>query len=98
MQRIRITEKPEFTSRFPEAMVTEIEVHTRSGARHGETASYPRGHAKNPMTDAEVDAKFAALAAGTMPDNQRDKLLAALREIERAPAIGNVLDMVRVQR
>jgi 2-methylcitrate dehydratase len=98
MQRIQIAENPEFTRRFPAEIVTEITVTTRSGESHREIAAYPRGHAKNPMTDAEVDDKFLALADAVMPRTSGEALLRALWELDRTQHIGTVLDLVRVER
>ncbi|MCC6531694.1 MAG: MmgE/PrpD family protein [Burkholderiales bacterium] len=96
MQKIRVSENPEFTRRYPAAMMTRIEVQSRHGERHEAAASYPRGHARNPMTDAEVEAKFESLAQGLMPAARCAALLDALRHIEQAPAIGPVLDLIRL--
>jgi 2-methylcitrate dehydratase len=98
MQKIRIAENEGFTQRFPAEMVTEIVVTTRSGERLREIAAYPRGHAKNPMNDAEVEEKFAALAEPVMPKAGSAALLQALWSTERAASIREVLDLVRVTR
>ena len=97
MQKIRIAESEEFTKRFPQEMVTEIVVTTRSGEKLCEIASYPRGHAKNPMADAEVEQKFAALAAPVMAKEASAALLEALWRIDRAACARQVLDLVRVR-
>jgi len=98
MQKIKIAENEAYTRRFPQEMVTEIEVRTKSGERCVETASYPRGHAKNPMSDADVVSKFQALAEPLLSQVERDGLLQALWNLDQAPAIGPVLDRMRVRR
>lgn len=98
MQKITVAENEAFTRQFPGALMTEIAVTTRQGARLIEKASYPRGHAKNPMSEADIESKFAALAEGILPPVRRDALLKALWEVEQAPAIGPVLGLVRVDR
>jgi len=97
MQKIRIAENEEFTRRFPAEMVTEIVVTTRSGERLREIATYPRGHAKNPMDDAEVEEKFSALAAPVMSKGASAELLKTLWDIDRAANVRSVLDLVRVK-
>lgn len=96
MQKIRIAESEELTRRFPAEMVTEIVLTTRTGERLREIAAYPRGHAKNPMDDAEVEEKFGNLAAPVMPKAASAGLLKALWDIERAANVRSVLDLVRV--
>jgi 2-methylcitrate dehydratase len=98
MQKIAISESAEFTQRFPAELTTEIEIELHGGERVSEIASYPRGHARNPMTDSEIDAKFAAQAERMLSAAQRDALLHALWDVDRARAIGEVLDLVRFER
>jgi 2-methylcitrate dehydratase len=97
MQKIEISENAEFTRRFPRELTTEIVIETRSGERVTETASYPRGHVENRMTDGEIEQKFAQQADRGMAPAARDRLLAALWEIDRAARIGDVLELVRVE-
>ena len=96
MQRIRISENPEFTREFPAKLMTRIEVTTRGGQRLVEMASYPRGHAKNPMSDADVESKFADLSGTLLTPDRRDALLRALWDIDQASDIVKVMDLVRV--
>src|SRR5215470_15843345 len=55
MNRIRVAENPEFTRRFPEELISEIEVITSYGQRRTVRAKYPKGHEKNRLTDADVE-------------------------------------------
>jgi len=96
MQCIRISENPEFTREFPAKLMTRIEVTTRGGQRLVEMASYPRGHAKNPMSDADVESKFADLSGTLLTPDRRDALLRALWDIDQASDIVKVMDLVRV--
>jgi 2-methylcitrate dehydratase len=49
---------------------------------------YPKGHAKNPVTDVEVDAKFRELFAASGSVAQCDAALAALWDLDRAKDVG----------
>lgn len=96
MQRIRVSENPDFTREFPAKLITRIEVTTRGGQRLSAMASYPKGHARNPMSDADVESKFADLSRDLIPAARRDALLKALWDVDQAPDIAPVLDLVRV--
>jgi 2-methylcitrate dehydratase len=93
MSRIRVVPHDEFTRRFPQALVSEIEIRTRAGDRLIERAEYPKGHAKNPMTDADVVAKFRDLCAGVLPPARVDAALDQLRRLETVGRVGAVLDL-----
>jgi 2-methylcitrate dehydratase len=96
MPKISISENKDYTREFPGKLTSRFEVKLRDGKTLVETASYPKGHAKNPMTDADVDGKFAGLTEGLLEPGQRDRLVAALRDIDKAADVGSVLELVRV--
>ena len=98
MNRIRVAEHPEFTRRFPQELVSEIEVITRSGQRLTERAEYPKGHVRNPMTDDDLDAKFRDLSTHLLGPAQTEAALSALWRLEEADRIGSVLDLVTLKR
>ena len=48
--------------RMPEAMLCRMEIVATRARRYEAVVEYHRGHWKNPMSDAEVEAKFRKLA------------------------------------
>jgi 2-methylcitrate dehydratase len=66
-------------------------VTTKDGKRHVREVEFPRGHAGNPMTDAEVEGKFRALAAGKMSERRQDRVLAALWKLEELTDVSGLL-------
>ena len=98
MHRIRISENAEFTRRFPQELVSEMAVVTRSGQRFTERAEYPKGHAKNPMTDANVETKFRDLSTDVLGRARVDDALQVLWRLEEAGRIGSVMDAFTVKR
>lgn len=98
MARIKISENKSFTQQFPHKLMTEIEVVTRDGKRIVECAQYSKGHAKNPMTDADVNAKFGILCEGLMGDAQRGALLNALWNIDQAADLNGMLDLLALKK
>ena len=66
MAKIEVVEDPEFTRAYPGRVPTRIVVEHTDGDRLEATVEYPRGHSRNPMTRAQVEAKFLDLA-GDVP-------------------------------
>jgi 2-methylcitrate dehydratase len=96
MQRIRVSENPQYTREFPAKLTTRIEVTTRGGQRLEAMAAYPKGHARSPMTDADVEVKFEDLTRDLITPARRAALVRALWELDRATDIGRALELVRV--
>jgi 2-methylcitrate dehydratase len=92
MSRIRVAESPELTRRFPQELSSRIEVTTRSGQRFTERAEYPKGHAHNPMTDADVESKFRDLAGDALGAERASAALQTLWHLDEAGRAGVVLD------
>jgi 2-methylcitrate dehydratase PrpD len=59
-----------------------------SGETHTGEVTYPRGHNKSPMSDAEVERKFRELAAPRLGAQKCDAVLKAVRALDRAGDIG----------
>jgi 2-methylcitrate dehydratase len=98
MSRIRVAEDPELTRRFPQELASRIEVTTRSGRRFTERADYPKGHARNPMTDADVETKFRDLSADVLGRVQSDGALEALWRLDEVSRIGALVDLLIPKR
>jgi 2-methylcitrate dehydratase len=97
MARIRIMENAAFTRQFPGSLVSEIEIITRSGERLVERTDYPKRHARNPMTDADVELKFRDFCGVALMSSQIDVALRTLWRLEEAAETGQVLDLFLVE-
>jgi len=97
MNRIKVSENPEFTRAFPRAMMNRIEIVTRDGKRLVEQGQYPKGHLENPMTDAEVEQKFRALCRGSLGEKRSEALLETLWALERQDGLGKVFELARIE-
>ena len=89
--RIKVEISEEANRRMPEAMLCHLKLVTRSGATHAASVEYHRGHWKNPMTDAEVEAKFRGLAQKVLRAQQADRLLEALWQTDAMKDAGEIV-------
>jgi 2-methylcitrate dehydratase len=93
MNRISIRERPDFTARFPGEIASRLVVRMRNGDEIAAETSYPRGHRRNPVSDGEIDEKFARMVGAR---EQRDaEICATLRErlwnLDGVKDIGDVM-------
>ncbi|HEU4753758.1 MAG TPA: MmgE/PrpD family protein [Armatimonadota bacterium] len=70
MQKITITRDADLTERYPEGIPNRLEIATWQGQTLTREVTHPRGHARNPMTDEEVSAKFRSLARCVLPEDR----------------------------
>jgi len=90
-QRVKVEVSDEAERRMPEAMRCILKLVTTSGATHAAVVDYHKGHYKNPMSDAEIEAKFRGLAQNALKPEQTDRLLEALWEIEDVADAGEIV-------
>ncbi|MBI3330146.1 MAG: MmgE/PrpD family protein [Nitrospinae bacterium] len=83
--KMTIVEDPDFTRRFPQEANCRMEVTTVSGQRFVAETVYPKGHQRNPLQDAEVDAKFRHLSHAVLPEAQCRTALDLLWSFEHVP-------------
>jgi 2-methylcitrate dehydratase len=94
--RVKVEGSAEADRRAPEAMLCDVEVVTNSGQRYSAEVPYHKGHYLNPMTDAEVEAKFRSLAKDLLSPQQTDQLLDRLWRLEEVEDIREVLRLTRI--
>ena len=95
MSRVEVTEDPEATGNYPARQQTSMEVELRSGRRLTRAADYPRGHSRNPLSDAELERKFDGLAAGALPRARRQSVLDRLWRFDELENMDALFEAVR---
>ena len=98
IKKLEVVEEPEFTRRYPAESCTRIEVTTTDGRRVTTETSHPKGHNRNPLTDGEGEEKFRGLASGALRDKGCDRVLAAVRDLDKAPTLDGLFESLVISR
>jgi 2-methylcitrate dehydratase PrpD len=88
MPKVRMFVHPEQTTR--ECLPTrfsEVTITLADGRRLQRRVAQAKGQPKNPVTDAELEAKFRDCAGRVLPSERVDALLAMLGKLETAPDV-----------
>jgi 2-methylcitrate dehydratase len=86
MARIEVREEPAMTARFPGAHAARIEA-VADGVTHVVDVDNAKGHAANPLSNGEIEAKFRRLADGVLPAAACDRALARLWAFDDEPDV-----------
>ncbi len=81
-EQTELVEEAELTAGYPEGIPNRVEVWTHEGTHFVREVRYPRGHARNPMTDQEIAAKFQRNVEGLLTPAQADRLADAVWHLE----------------
>ncbi|MBI5561886.1 MAG: MmgE/PrpD family protein [Deltaproteobacteria bacterium] len=90
--KVRISVDEGLDRLYPKAMPNRVEVRLSSGDVITREVIYPVGHPVNPLSDAEVEAKFRRLAAWRLTDGEID---AVIREIWRMDELRDAGEILR---
>ena len=96
INKMRIDENAEFTERYPAEYNCRIEVIKNNGQTEVAETSFPKGHGKNPLSDADVDAKFRRMACPTITEQQCEQALELIWSLENLPNIQDIFDSLVV--
>jgi 2-methylcitrate dehydratase len=84
--KIKIHRDAALSARYPVGIPNRLTIKTGDGRTLVKEVEFPRGHAKNPMTDAEVEHKFRTLVEPRYGKWRSDEMLKACWDMENTKA------------
>ncbi len=88
-RKVEVVVDPEINSQFPAKTIARVTVQTTRG-RFQTTVEYPRGNPENPLTDAELVAKFRSLTVPVVGEKASEELQAAIFDLPRARDVSSL--------
>jgi 2-methylcitrate dehydratase len=85
---------PVLNERYPRGIPNRVTVTMTDGRQLVREVEFPRGHAGNPMSDAEVEQKFRRLVEPRYGKEKADRILAACWQLERLKEAGELVRLV----
>jgi len=93
LNKVEVVADPEIEAVFPELQRVAVTVTTTDGQQFDRQLDYPKGDPRNPLTDAEVEEKFDALAAPVLSEDARGRLKEAVWGLEDQESISSVMGL-----
>ena len=97
MPLIRVTEDKALSAIFPRAYPCRVAITLKDGSVLGAEVPNPPGHPDNPMSDAQMAAKFLALAGRVLPPDRAEAALGWLWNLPAQRSLRPLLELVRVE-
>jgi 2-methylcitrate dehydratase len=95
LRKVEVVADPEIEKVFPGLQRVIVAITTTSGARYEKQLDYPKGDPRNPLTDAEIEEKFDALAGGVLSSAARQKVKDAVWHLERLGRVTELMELLR---
>ena len=88
MRKVKVNADAALTQGYPDGAPSRLRITLRSGSTLSAERTYPTGHAKSPMSDADVERKFRQMLSGHPARARGDELLQRLCALERCDDVG----------
>jgi 2-methylcitrate dehydratase PrpD len=92
LERTEIVADPELDALYPEKFPARVVIEMEDGVRHEAAVMYPKGDPRNPLSAAELDAKFCDNATALVTEAEARALAETIRTL---PGLARVTDLMR---
>ena len=96
MSRMTLVEEPDYTTRYPAEYNCRITVTGGDGSTQSAHTSWPKGHRRNPMSDAEVEQKFRSFAGVALSEDRCDLALQTLWNLDQLTDLAPLFDSLTI--
>src|SRR5437868_12546270 len=94
LKQVEVVADPEAEKVFPALQRVIVTITTTDGRSFTKQLDYPKGDPRNPLTDQEVEEKFAALAEGVLSPGAQKKLKDAIWNLEKIDSVSKLMGMM----
>jgi 2-methylcitrate dehydratase len=94
LKKVEVVADPEIEKVFPALQRVMVHISTTDGRSFSKQLDYPKGDPRNPLTDQEVEEKFAALAEGVLSKGAQKKVRDAVWNLERIDSVSKLMALM----
>lgn len=98
LHKVKVVADPEIEAVFPGLQRVVVKITTTDGRTFEKQLDYPKGDPRHPLTDAEIEEKFDALAEPVMTGAARQRLKDAVWNLERAGSVAELMALCKADR
>ena len=95
LKKVEVVADPEIEKVFPVLQRAIVTIQTTNGREFTKQLDYPKGDPRNPLTDQQIEEKFAALADGVLSRAAQEKLKDAIRNLDKLGSISKLMALTK---
>ena len=95
LKKVEVVADPEIEKVFPALQRVIVNIITTDGRNFIKQLDYPKGDPRNPLTDSEIEEKFAALAEGVLSSGAQKKLQDAIWNLEKIGSVSKLMALMK---
>jgi 2-methylcitrate dehydratase len=95
LKKVEVVADPEIEKVFPALQRVIVNITTTDGRNFSKQLDYPKGDPRNPLSDAEIEEKFSALADGVLSAKAQKKLIDAIWNLEKVGLVSKLMALMK---
>lgn len=95
LKKVEVVGDPEIEKVFPALQRVIVNITTTDGRSFSKQLDYPKGDPRNPLSDAEIEEKFKALAEGVLSAKAQNKLIDAIWNLEKMASVSRLMALMK---
>jgi 2-methylcitrate dehydratase len=98
LEKVVVVADAEIEKVFPALQRVVVTIRTTDGKEFTKQLDYPKGDPRNPLTDHEIEEKFAALAGPIMSKAAQKKIIKTVWELEKLESVSELMKLLRAKK
>jgi len=94
LRKVEVVADPEIEKVFPALQRVIVHITTKDGRHFEKQLDYPKGDPRNPLTDQEIEEKFAALADGVLTAAAQKRVKETVWNLERLGSVSELMALM----
>ncbi|MCS7160970.1 MAG: MmgE/PrpD family protein [Gemmatales bacterium] len=96
--KIQVHRDATLSARYPQGIPNRVVITLHNGTALTAEVEFPRGHARNPVSDAELEQKFRCLVSPIFGAQRTESLLSGLWQLEEITHTQSLMEMFVLNR
>jgi len=94
LNKVEVVADPEIEKVFPALQRVIVHIDTTDGRSFSRQLDYPKGDPRNPLTDLEIEEKFAALADGVLSSDAQKRVKETVWNLEHVDSVSDLMALM----
>ena len=95
LRKVEVVADPEIEKVFPALQRVVVTIRTTGGKEFTKQLDFPKGDPRNPLSDREIEEKFAALAEGVLSKRAQQKVKDAVWRLEKLRSVSELMRLLK---
>jgi 2-methylcitrate dehydratase len=98
LRKVEVIADPEIEKVFPALQRVVVTIQRKDGREFTRQLDYPKGDPRNPLSDKDVEEKFAALAEGVLSQSTQQKVKEAVWKLDKLNSVSDLMKLLKSEQ